>query len=302
MVCLYIASVFGSYWFLENYGSLQPLPGVYTIPIRYLVVTFFIACAVGSTLIAFRNASMAEENLELEKKKSEALLLNILPTDVAEELKDKGFTLPVSHDSVSVLFTDFVGFTQSSRMMEPQMMSRELDNCFSYFDNLMEKHRLEKLKTIGDAYMCAGGIPIANKTHAIDCCLVALRIKDFMAQRARRRKVKKQPHWQVRIGLHTGPLVAGVVGAKKFAYDVWGDTVNIASRLESTGKPGEINISRDTYERVEPYFICRYRGKLPVKGGGKIDMYFVKRIKPKYAQDRKGIVPNKLFWEAFMAY
>ena len=302
MVCLYIASVFGSNWFLENYGSLQPLPGVYTIPIRYLVVTFFIACAVGSTLIAFRNASMAEENLELEKKKSEALLLNILPTDVAEELKDKGFTLPVSHDSVSVLFTDFVGFTQSSRMMEPQMLVRELDNCFSYFDNLMEKHRLEKLKTIGDAYMCAGGIPIANKTHAIDCCLVALRIKDFMAQRARRRKVKKQPHWQVRIGLHTGPLVAGVVGAKKFAYDVWGDTVNIASRLESTGKPGEINISRDTYERVEPYFICRYRGKLPVKGGGKIDMYFVKRIKPKYAQDRKGIVPNKLFWEAFMAY
>lgn len=210
--------------------------------------------------------------LESEKKKSDNLLLNILPSDVAEELKQKQFTEPVYYESASVLFTDFKGFTKIASKMNPSELVRELDFYFSEFDKIIEKYGIEKLKTIGDAYMCASGLPKVSVTHAIDLVNAAIEIQEMMT----RFKKEKDSTWELRIGVNSGPLMAGVIGKKKFSYDVWGDTVNIASRLESNGETGKINISQYTYELIKDEFQCEYRGKIAVKNKGEIDMYFVK--------------------------
>ncbi|HMV42783.1 MAG TPA: adenylate/guanylate cyclase domain-containing protein [Leptospiraceae bacterium] len=210
--------------------------------------------------------------LESEKKKSDDLLLNILPTQVAEELKQNDFTKPVYYESASVLFTDFKGFTKIAGKMSPSELVTELDFYFSEFDRVIEKYGLEKLKTIGDAYMCASGLPKINSNHAIDLVNAALEIQEFMLNL---KKEKGESVWELRIGINSGPLMAGVIGKKKFSYDVWGDTVNIASRLESNGEAGKINISQYTYELIRDHFICEYRGKIAAKNKGEIDMYFV---------------------------
>lgn len=214
-------------------------------------------------------------NLNQERKKSDRLLLNILPASIAEELKARDLVEPKHYENVTVLFTDFVGFTKISEKLSPQELVSELDACFREFDRLAKKHHLEKIKTIGDAYMAAGGIPQANATHAVDCVRAALEIKDFMERLKAQKQAANQPYWQLRIGIHTGPLVAGVIGQEKFAYDVWGDTVNTASRLESSGEADRINISGATYEQVKDLFECEYRGKIAAKNKGEIDMYFV---------------------------
>ncbi len=212
------------------------------------------------------------KELGAEKKKSDDLLLNILPTEVAEELKQKGLIEPVYFESASVLFTDFKGFTTIASKMKPSELVRELDFYFSEFDKIIEKHGLEKLKTIGDAYMCAGGLPKVSTTHAVDLVNAAWEIQELM----KKLKLEKgDSAWDLRIGINSGPLMAGVIGTKKFSYDVWGDTVNIASRLESNGEPGKINISQFTYDLVKNNFICEYRGKIAVKNKGEIEMYFV---------------------------
>ncbi len=213
--------------------------------------------------------------LEAEKHRSEALLHNILPVDVAEELRRTGQVTPTFYDSVTVLFTDFKGFTRVASRLSPAALLRELDFYFSEFDRIIERHGLEKLKTIGDAYMCAGGIPVANVTHPVDAVAAAWEIFEFMAEvRADKLAAGEQP-WELRVGVHTGPLMAGVIGHKKFAYDIWGDTVNIASRLESTGEAGRINVSRVTCAAIRERFVCEHRGKLAVKNHGEVDMYFV---------------------------
>lgn len=213
--------------------------------------------------------------LAAEKHKSDALLQNILPIEVAEELKRTGQVKPVFYDSVTVLFTDFKGFTRTASRLPPERLLRELDFYFSEFDRITERHGLEKLKTIGDAYMCAGGIPQANTTHALDAVAAAWEIFRFMDEvRADKEAGGEQP-WELRVGVHTGPLMAGVIGHKKFAYDIWGDTVNIASRLESGGEAGRINISRATWEAVRARYTCEHRGKLAAKNRGEVDMYFV---------------------------
>lgn len=233
-----------------------------------------------------------------EREKSEKLLLNILPKDVAAELKEKGFAEPVQFDAVSVLFTDFQGFTKIAEFMSPNELIKELDACFVQFDKITERHRLEKLKTIGDSYMCAGGIPKATDTHAIDCVLAAMEIRDFMAQMRDIKKSLGEPYWELRLGIHSGPLIAGVIGERKFAYDVWGDTVNTASRMESSGTTGRINISGSTYELIKEYFSCEYRGKISAKNKGEIDMYYVIGLKAEYSRDADGRVPNGKFWAA----
>lgn len=212
------------------------------------------------------------------KKLSDALLLNILPEEIAEELKNKGTSEARQIDSVTVLFTDFKGFTQLSEKLSPKELVAEIDACFSEFDNIMNKHGVEKIKTIGDAYMAAGGIPKPNQTHAKDVVMAALEIRDFMLNRNRQittkdKKIEKM--LEIRIGIHTGPVVAGIVGSKKYSYDIWGDTVNTASRMESSGEPGQINISGSTYEIIKDKFVCNYRGKIAAKNKGAIDMYFV---------------------------
>ncbi|HNN80138.1 MAG TPA: adenylate/guanylate cyclase domain-containing protein, partial [Leptospiraceae bacterium] len=242
-------------------------------------------------------AVMAQLEAEKERDKSERLLLNILPRQVAKELKEKGFSAPVYFESATVLFTDFKGFTQIAETMSPVDLVKELDSCFGQFDKVTERYGLEKLKTIGDSYMCAGGIPKANKTHAIDAILAALEIQNFMNQMKEIKEIIGAPYWELRLGIHTGPLIAGVIGEKKFAYDVWGDAVNTASRMESSGTPGKINISQSTYELIKDFFSCELRGKIQAKNKGEINMYFVNGIKEDLSTE--GSIPNSKFWNLY---
>ncbi len=212
-----------------------------------------------------------------EKQHSEELLLNILPEEVAEELKQKGSADAKQFEEVTVMFTDFKGFTQISEKLSPTELVNEIHTCFKAFDQIIGKHNIEKIKTIGDSYMCAGGLPIANKTHAADVVNAALEIQLFMQEHLMQRKKENKEIFEIRIGIHTGTVVAGIVGIKKFAYDIWGDTVNIASRMESSGESGKVNISGSTYELVKDKFTCTHRGKIEAKNKGQIDMYFVDR-------------------------
>ena len=217
------------------------------------------------------------KNLQHERAKSEALLHNILPGEVAQELKENGHATPKHYDLVSVLFTDFKGFTQIAEKLTPSQLVKELNLCFQAFDEIINKFGLEKIKTIGDAYMCAGGLPVPNTSNPIDTVKAGLAMIEFM-ERYNAEKSKKGEHiFELRIGIHTGPLVAGVIGKDKFAYDIWGDTVNLASRMESGGEIGKVNISATTYEMVKSHFNCVHRGKIQAKNKGEIDMYFVRK-------------------------
>lgn len=213
--------------------------------------------------------------IEKEKQKSEDLLLNILPSEVAEELKIKGSATARHYDEVTVLFTDFKDFTRVSENMSARELVEEINTCFVAFDKITEKYGIEKIKTIGDSYMCAGGLPAANRMHAASVVGAALEIQAFILQRIAERKSAGLDAFQIRIGIHTGPVVAGIVGIKKFAYDIWGDTVNTASRMESSGEAGKVNISGTTFALVKDQFRCQHRGKISAKGKGEIDMYFV---------------------------
>lgn len=211
--------------------------------------------------------------LAMEKEKSEQLLLSIFPEETAEELKNRGYSSPKHYESVSVLFTDFKGFSTIAMSVTPEVLVKELDECFSAFDEIIERHNLERIKTIGDSYMCAGGIPTANATNATDSVKAAKAMYAWLD--AWNKKNGSAHNWEMRIGLHTGQLVAGVIGKKKFAYDLWGDAVNVASRLVSNGEEGKINISADTYNLVKDEFSCTYRGEIATKNRGNIAMYFV---------------------------
>ncbi|MDE3252393.1 MAG: GAF domain-containing protein, partial [Bacteroidota bacterium] len=213
--------------------------------------------------------------LAVEKLKSDELLYNILPLETAEELKQSGKTKPRKFESVTVMFTDFQGFTTLSEKLSPDELVSEVDACFGAFDEITGKFGIEKIKTIGDAYMCAGGLPIPNSTHAVDVVNAALEIQQWMKRHSQERELRQLPVFRIRIGLHTGPVVSGVVGSKKFAFDIWGDTVNTASRMESSCEADKINISGETYALIKDRFRCTYRGKIPAKNKGEIDMYFV---------------------------
>lgn len=238
------------------------------------------------------------KQLEFEKKRSEQLLLNILPEETSRELMIHGFAKPQFYKRVTVLFTDFKGFTTTCEKMTPEEIVKELDFFFSKFDELSERHYAEKIKTIGDAYMCAGGIPMRNNSNPVDMVLVGLEMQAFMSDTNRERIMRGDDPWLLRVGIHTGKLIAGVIGKKKFAYDIWGDAVNTASRMESSGEPGMVNVSGETYKYIRHLFDCEYRGKVYAKNKGEIDMYFVKRIKPEFSKDEQGIKPNEQFiWE-----
>lgn len=216
--------------------------------------------------------------IEEEKNRSDSLLLNILPEETAQELKESGKVKAKKFESVTVLFTDFKGFTSYSNNLSPEVLVETIGFYFSKFDAIIEKHGLEKIKTIGDAYMCAGGLPFPSDDHAENMVKAAMEIVAFVAETKRNEKATEM-NFDVRIGINTGRVVAGVVGAKKFAYDIWGDTVNIASRMESNSEAGKINVSENTYELIKDYFDCEYRGELEVKNKGMMKMYFVNGIK-----------------------
>jgi len=215
--------------------------------------------------------------IEDEKERSDNLLLNILPEETAQELKDSGSVTAKKYESVTVLFSDFKGFTSYSETLSPEALVETIGFYFSKFDAIIEKYGLEKIKTIGDAYMCAGGLPFPSDNHAENMIKAAMEITEFVAK-TKSDVNAKALNFDIRVGINTGPVVAGVVGAKKFAYDIWGDTVNIASRMESASEPGKINISENTYEIIKGHFDCEYRGELAAKNKGKLKMYFVNGI------------------------
>lgn len=213
--------------------------------------------------------------LEIEKERSDRLLLNILPKTIAEELKLNGHATPRYYDQVSILFVDIKGFSRMVDKISPNDLVKDLDYCFTAFDYIVTKNNLEKIKTIGDAYMCVGGLPIENTTHAIDTVAAALEIIDFMKTWEMDQPVLGKNGLVLRLGIHTGPVIAGVVGKKKFQYDIWGDAVNMASRMESNGEPNKLNISESTYHLVKEIYQCNHRGKYNVKNMGEVNMYFV---------------------------
>jgi adenylate cyclase len=224
---------------------------------------------------------LAEKNqiINHEKKRSDDLLLNILPAETAEELKNTGTSVARQFEMVTVMFTDFKGFTQIAEILTAQDLVNEINHCFKAFDRIIAKYNVEKIKTIGDAYMCAGGLPVANESNPEDVVRSAIEIQEFMQELKKQRQKENRPYFDLRIGVHTGPVIAGIVGIRKFQYDIWGDTVNIAARMESSGETAKVNVSATTYEKVKDRFLCTHRGKIEAKNKGFVDMYFVEAPK-----------------------
>ncbi|MEZ4756094.1 MAG: adenylate/guanylate cyclase domain-containing protein [Flavobacteriales bacterium] len=239
-----------------------------------------------------RTVAQRTNELATEKDRSDQLLLNILPASTAEELKQKGSAQARRYEHCTVLFSDFKGFSSFSSRMDSDTLVAELDHYFRLFDQLCERHGLEKIKTIGDAYMCAAGLPEPSPTHALDALLMGLGMLEGVEHSNAERRSKGLQEWPIRIGLHSGPVVAGVVGERKFAYDIWGDTVNVASRMESNGEAGMLNISGPVYAQVMDFIQVRPRGPIKVKGKGEVQMYFVERLRPEYSADQRGYHAN----------
>lgn len=235
----------------------------------------------------------AKKRLTEEKRKSENLILNILPAEIALELQSAGSVEPKHHPSVTILFADFVDFTRFAENTQPRILVDELNGFFSAFDEIVAQQQLEKLKTIGDAYMCVGGLPKADKHHAVHSCLAALKMQNHMTvANQQRARMRLEPR-QIRLGIHTGSVMAGVVGKSKFTYDIWGDAVNVAARMEGAGEAGRVNVSESTYHHVRNFFEASARGTISVKNKGALAMYFIDRLKPEYSRDAEGLFPNE---------
>ena len=249
---------------------------------KYISLIFFVANFVSIGAICFflvqsfySKMTESQKELSLEKEKSESLLLNILPPSISEELKNGGEAKARGYASASVIFVDIVGFSKMSKLLTPGELVLQLDTYFRVFDDIMDKHNIEKIKTIGDAYLAVAGIPEESFTHASDAIAAAIDMQKSVAI-INKQGIIRQP-FQLRIGIHSGPLITGVVGKKKFTYDIWGDTVNIAARMEQHGEAGQINISESTYNLVQHKFKCTARGKISAKNVGELEMYFVEK-------------------------
>lgn len=216
------------------------------------------------------------QEIRSQHELAESLLLDILPAEIAHELQSKGMVDPRYYEDVTILFTDFKGFSISTEHMAADDLVSRLNDYFTAFDNICSQYGMEKLKTIGDSYMCVGGMPTRNASHAVDAVLAAFEMIEAVEQRMK----PSDPGWTVRIGLHTGPVISGVVGIRKFAFDVWGESVNLASRMESSGIPNRINLSGSTYSRVKDFFECEHRGMIATRNKREYDMYFAAGVLP----------------------
>jgi class 3 adenylate cyclase len=249
-------------------------------------------------LEANRELERKHEEVERQKKTSETLLLNILPAEVADELRTKGMVSPKYFEDVTILFTDFVGFTLATEKLAAEDLVEMLDDYFTAFDRIVARYGLEKMKTIGDSYMCLSGLPVRNPAHPVDMVMAAFEMLREVQERGAR---ASRAHWQVRIGIHTGPVIAGVVGINKFAFDIWGDTVNYSSRMESSGQADRINVSERTYSRIKDFFECEYRGKVLTKEKRELDMYFVNGVLPALLGGA-GELPPPIFSRRYHVY
>jgi len=245
------------------------------------VTGIFLFLVVLLAISLFRRYKFTQKTnliIETEKNRSERLLLNILPEETALELKEFGKVKAKRFETVTIMFTDFVGFTAYAKNLEPEELVSSVDYYFSKFDEIMEKYGVEKIKTIGDAYMCAAGLPYPKEHDVFRAVQAAFEITEFIEE-SKKTRMDHETKFDVRIGMNTGPIVAGVVGTKKFAYDIWGDSVNVASRMETMSSAGKINISESTYDLVKDVYECEYRGEIDVKNKGMMKMYFVNSVK-----------------------
>jgi len=242
-----------------------------------------------------RKVDNRTKELRHEKERSDELLLNILPQETADELKLKGYASVRYYEKVSVLFTDFVGFTNITEGISREELVKSLDEHFRMFDEVMDKYDIEKIKTIGDAYMAAGGIPTKNSSNPLEAVMAGLEMIHRLEKLNAEKISKGETAWQLRLGIHTGSVISGVVGKNKFAFDIWGDAVNTAARMESSGDVMKVNVSGSTYVLIKDYFDCTPRGKIKAKNKGEIEMYFVDGLKPEYSETEDGFVPNSTF-------
>lgn len=242
-----------------------------------IVAGIFFLLLSGGLYSRWRYTKKSKAFIEKEKDRSENLLLNILPAEIAEELKQKGSADARDFEMVSILFSDFKDFTGHSEKMTAKDLVANINIYFAAFDNIIQTYNIEKIKTIGDAYMAAGGLPVNSDDSVKRTVLAALEMQAFIAKLHKEKEAKGEHAFEMRVGIHTGPVVAGIVGVKKFQYDIWGDTVNTASRMESNGAVGKVNISEDTYNAIkdEPEFTFESRGKIEAKGKGEVEMFFV---------------------------
>jgi adenylate cyclase len=239
-----------------------------------------------------RSLDAARQTASDEQERAEAVLTSILPATIAQELRTHGSVQPRLHPSTTILFTDFAGFTRFAERSEPAVLVSFLDQVFSAFDEIAVKYGLERLKTIGDAFMAAGGIPTANRTHAMDACLAALEMQRAIRLLNERRGRLRLPTLDLRVGIHSGPVMAGIVGKRKFTYDIWGDAVNLAARLESASEPGRVNVSPAIVAQTGSFFSFAARGRVEIKNKDPMDMYFLERLRPEFAADAAGDTPN----------
>ncbi|MFZ4544771.1 MAG: adenylate/guanylate cyclase domain-containing protein [Saprospiraceae bacterium] len=284
---LYLATSIVLY-FLEPIISVGMVP----LPERIVLLTFLNNFILITIMVVLAINYYKNQIME-EKRKTDLLIRNILPESVVNELNEKGKSIPILTQSATAIFMDFVGFTAITRNMLPTELVSILNDYFTSFDQIFKEHNVEKLKTIGDGYMAVGGLPIPNKTHTIDVALAALKILMYMEEKNRDRSIP----WNIRIGIHTGPMVAGIIGESKFSYDVWGSSVNLASRLESSGKSGAINVSYDFMVSTKDFFDFEDRGLIEIKNVEPTRMYFLLDIKPELKQDH--FTPNTQFFEMY---
>lgn len=239
---------------------------------------------------------VAKQEAEEAREKSDTLLHSIFPVSIAEELKTKGSVEPRFYEMATVLFADFKDFTLLTEGMEPARLIEQLNRNFANFDEIAAANRVVTLRTVGDGCLCVTGLPEKNRTHPLDACLAALQMQQSITKNNRQREQLRLKPWQLRIGINTGPVVAGVVGTKRYTYDVWGTAVNAAARLEQNCEPGRITISSSTLHYVTDLFETEPRGSIEAKNLGAIEMYFLNKIKPEFSTDADGFVPNEAFW------
>ncbi len=275
-------------------GKSYEVRADYTHLINLLISTYKNTLAQNQRLEKMQTQiNAANQELELSKKEHEDLLQNVFPDKIAESLLAYGTVAPERYEDVTIMFTDFDQFSKVVPTLTPEQLIDSLSFYFDKFDSIADQHNLIKIKTIGDSYMCAGGLPERNESHPIDVVLTALKMQHFISKLSSHNG--SVPYFPLRVGIHSGPAVVGVIGQRRFAYDIWGETVNLAARMEQMSENHGINISEQTYQRVKDFFECEERGEIEAKNIGKVPMYFVKRIKEDMSEDDEGLFPNRLF-------